>query len=289
MTATDLTERIAEYVERPDRDRFLELALDAFAGLYRRDRAYRDLCERRGARPGELDDWRRIPTWPASATAVPVPVRATPLLHAAADRAFELSCLDGLHSPPILQLVPGDGPARECDRWVARFGGPGSTAAVAGERVDVLAARSWLAGRQRDGRATVVLASAAALDRLGGALERQGLKLQLAPGSRIVRVDGVDSRPAARICADRLGIEAAMLRGRLSVTGVPTPLFGQIDAHGGLGEIEPSPWLRVHAATDDGRLAILDLTLRDGPFHLLTGTRGSVESGVVRVPPAWPG
>ncbi len=54
-----VVERIAEFVAQPARGDFKQLALDAFAFQYERIEAYRALCDRRGATPSRVTDWRQ--------------------------------------------------------------------------------------------------------------------------------------------------------------------------------------------------------------------------------------
>ncbi|MFM7143170.1 MAG: long-chain fatty acid--CoA ligase [Alphaproteobacteria bacterium] len=50
-----------------DDDAFEQLALRVFAAQFELDAPFRALCERRGAVPGRVDDWRRIPAVPTAA------------------------------------------------------------------------------------------------------------------------------------------------------------------------------------------------------------------------------
>lgn len=51
----------------PDDEGFGRLALRVFAMQFELDAPFRAFCERRGALPGRVDDWRRIPAVPTSA------------------------------------------------------------------------------------------------------------------------------------------------------------------------------------------------------------------------------
>ncbi len=304
MPPAPLAERLARYLARPGQDSFEELALAAFAEVYESDPVYRELCERHAASPDSVGDWRAIPTTPAtgedreSAAAAPAA-----WYRDAAERAFQIGCLTALDAPAILQMVPAADPGALDHELAAgfaqRFGG--GTSAVDGARIDVVAARSWLAGRQRDHRAALLLASGASLRRLLTALERQDLRFQLAPGSRAVLMGGPDPLSPAGIddlpvlISERLGLTRAALLVRYTWDGVPTALYGRLDGKGRLESSAVSPWLRVRAlepetgrelaAGASGRLAVLDLTIRGRPFHIATGSAGTVDGSTVRVLP----
>ncbi len=305
MSAEPLAERIARYLARPEGDRFDELAAAACSELWERDAAFRELWGGAGASPERPDGWRAMPAVPAPEPRGGEP--AATLERDAAERAFRSSCLAGLQAPPILQLVaggeaPSNDLARDCARLVERFGGPGSGVAVKRGHVDAVAARSWLAARQRDRRPAVLLATAASLARLLATLERQDLRFQLAHGSRVVVMDpldaapGFDARRAAAAGSERLGLVRDGLLGRLDWSGVPTPLYGRPAAGGGLEAALPSPWTRIRALEPDtgrelpegsaGRLSVVDLAIRGRPFHLWTPSAGVLErDGKVRVLP----
>jgi hypothetical protein len=60
-------ERIVELISDPAAASFEELALAVFAFQYERIEPYRRLCDGRGAVPGQVADWRRVPLVPAAA------------------------------------------------------------------------------------------------------------------------------------------------------------------------------------------------------------------------------
>lgn len=274
MSPASLTERISHYVARPDADGFGELATAL----------YTELCER-GGRGVEIADWQAIPATGPPETPVDSNAART-LQRDAAERALRGGCLDGLDSPPILELAADPIlPAGSLER----LGGLGSVAPGApGGRIDVVAARSWLAARQRDRRAALLLLDVSACQRLLGALERQDLRFQLAFGSRLVLVESPSGAHGfgslATVPAHRLGLGAEALRGRRSWPGVPTPLYGPLGSDGRLGRATASPWVRVLGPAPGesaGELSILDLTVLDRSFHLATGTAGWVDGQTV--------
>src|SRR5262249_49252248 len=74
------------------------------------------------------------------------------------------------------------------DRW----GTPASVTAFGPRGVDVPKARSWAAGRQREGRPALVLATAFALVQWLESLERQDLRLRLPAGSVVFETGGLN-------------------------------------------------------------------------------------------------
>ena len=217
----DLVARVRAFLRDPDgagADAFDQLALAAFAFQYQRIEPYRRLCDRRGATPGRVADWRQVPAVPAAAfkrlelAAAPAvevfrssgttgapgerSVHHHPfpdLYREAIDASFPRFCLPGLDRPPMLSLVP----PREAlpdsslsfmiDHVVTRFGGPGSAWAFGARGLDARAARSWAAARQRDGRPALVLATALALDRWLDSLAPAGAALPAARRERRLR------------------------------------------------------------------------------------------------------
>ncbi|HEX2642908.1 MAG TPA: hypothetical protein VHU81_07935, partial [Thermoanaerobaculia bacterium] len=66
-----IADRISRFVQDPQStaqsDLFGELALEAFAFQYEHIAPYRRLCDRRGATPGAVADWRDVPPVPTAA------------------------------------------------------------------------------------------------------------------------------------------------------------------------------------------------------------------------------
>jgi hypothetical protein len=230
---------VARFLGDPNSATFEELALAKFTEAYERDPEVRALAE---APPDQIGDWREIPLiepWTLADTPA-----AEDLGTLAGETAFRRACLAGLAAPPILDLVgAGD---------LSSLGGPGSLrAAGEGARVDVTAARSWLAGRQRDGRPAVVVATDAAWERLLGALARQDLRFRLGFGSRAVLLAQGPSPAGTMPGADRLGLDSSAVFRELRWPGVASPCYTRA------GRVEPLHWVGLVASA--GRLAVLDL------------------------------
>lgn len=218
-----LLERISRFVADPAAGAFEELALEAFAFQYERIAPFRALCDRRGARPGEIDDWRAIPAVPALAfktlalsaeepretfrssgtTAAERAVHGHPypdLYRATIDHSFPRFCLPAPPPVPMLSLVPSRQLAGDSslsfmiDHVLRSWGAEGSVTALAARGVEVAKARSWLGAQQRAHRPALVLATALALVELVEALERQGLRFRLPAGSALFETGGFKGR-----------------------------------------------------------------------------------------------
>lgn len=282
MAPASLTERIARLMARPDPGAFEELALEAFSELCRHDAAYRERCERAGRRPGEIADWRAIPPVGPPSAGAPESEDAPALPATAVELAVRIACLGDQDPPPILDLTGGATAGAE---ELERLGGAGSLTLGREGRLDVVAARSWLAARQRDRRAALVFVDEPGRERLLGALERQDLRFQLAPGSRLVLWDGAERlATVAATCAERFGFGPDGLLGRIGWAGLPTPFFGRPGPGGRIECSAAYPWTRAigpEPAGEPGPLSVIDLSLRGRPFHLETGAAGWVDGPTV--------
>lgn len=215
-----IAERVSRFLTSPESDSFEDLALAAFAWQFERIEPYRRLCERRGATPETVTDWRRVPPVPAaafktltlaSAPAVEIfrssgttgenqSVHHQPfpdLYRQVIDASFPRFCLPYGGPLPILSLIP----TREqlpdsslsfmADHILTRYGSPESLTAFGVRGVEAAKARSWAGSRQREGRPVLVLATAFALAQWLDALaDRLGLKFRLPAGSAIFETGG---------------------------------------------------------------------------------------------------
>lgn len=244
-----MIDRIVRYLYDPAGDSFEELALAAFAYQYEHIEPYRRLCDGRGATPGRVADWRRVPLVPAAAfrslQLAAAPAREVfrssgtmageaarsvhhhpfpDLYRHAIDASFPARCLPGGGAPggdppPMLSLVP----PRELlpdsslsfmiDHVLARYAAPPPATAVAiGKRgVDAVAARSWAGATQRAGRPALVIATSLALAQWLDALDRQDLRFRLPPGSALFETGGFKGRAGELSPAGQLERLAARL------------------------------------------------------------------------------
>jgi hypothetical protein len=224
------TERVTRFLTAPAAEPFEDLALAAFAWQFEQVEPYRRLCERRGATPATVTDWRQVPLVPtaafktltlAAAPAVEIfrssgttqgearSVHHHPfpdLYRAAIDASFPRFCLPFTGTPgttgklPILSLIP----TREqlpdsslsfmADHILSRWGSPESVTAFGARGVEAAPARSWAGARQREGKPVLILATAFALVQWLDALERLGLKFRLPAGSAVFETGGFKGR-----------------------------------------------------------------------------------------------
>jgi Acyl-protein synthetase, LuxE len=216
-----ILDRVIRFLTEPDAESFGELALAAFTWQFERIEPYRRLCERRGATPGTVEEWRRVPPVPAAAfktmalavePAVEVfrssgttgerrSVHHQPypdLYRRVIDASFPRFCLPFAASGrlPILSLIPPREQLPDsslsfmADHILARYGGAESATAFGPRGVEAVKARSWAGARQREGRPVLVLATAFALAQWLDALERLDLKFRLPAGTAIFETGG---------------------------------------------------------------------------------------------------
>jgi hypothetical protein len=232
-----ILDRVSRFLTDPGAGPFEELALAAFDWQFERIEPYRRLCQRRGATPGTVEDWRQVPPVPAAAfkamTLAPGPavevfrssgttggrrsVHHQPypdLYRAAIDASFPRYCLPfaGPHARlPILSLIPPRTQLPDsslsfmADHILARYGAPASAVAFGPRGVEAVKARSWAGARQREGRPVLVLATAFALTQWLDALERVDLKFRLPPGSTVFETGGFKGTTAEISRAELLG------------------------------------------------------------------------------------
>lgn len=218
-----ILDRIARFIPDPTSASFDELALEAFASQFECIEPYRRMCEGRGALPGTVTDWRRVPPVPTAAfkslTLAAEPAKEVfrssgttgearsvhhhpypDLYRLTIDASFPRYCLPLGSKTPMLSLVP----TREqlpdsslsfmIDHVLARWGTPESATAFGPRGVEVAKARSWAGGRQREGRPVLVLATAFALAQWLDGLERMGLRFRLPAGSAVFETGGFKGR-----------------------------------------------------------------------------------------------
>jgi len=326
---------VAAFVRSPDPERFEALALDAFAWQHERIEPYRRLCAARGVAPGSAAGWREVPMVPAAAFRTTV-LAAEPavetfrssgtgsaeggdgegsvhhhpypdLYRLTIEQSFPRHCLAGLDRPPVLALVPDREKAPDSslsfmvDHVVARWGDPAASAWAFGRRgVDVKTARSWAGARQRDRRPSLILTTAFALAQWLEALDRQGLRFRLPPGSAAMVTGGFKGRtrevPRAELLgrlADLLAIAPGRVAGEYGMTELTSQLYDRALLGGDPEVYEPPPWVRVRVldpvsleetpAGEPGLIAVLDLANLGSAVHLLTEDLGTAEGAGVRL------
>lgn len=321
-----LTERISRYVRGLSSDGFDGLAIEGFAFQYERIAPYRELCDRAGANPDRVRDWRDIPMVPAPARESPPtarpgvevrhggsasedPARRYPpfpdLYRTVIDQTFPPACLGAVGRPSMLSLFPSRRQAPEsshsflCDHAMRSWGAEGSAVAFGAGGIDLGTARSWLAARQRDQRPGLILATAPALERLLGGLERQDLRFRLPVPSRLLVTGGFpgETREVIQLLlkriADRLAIPADGVVREYGPTGHASHFYSRAEP-GPHPEVFAIPrWTRVRilvpgtldeaGSGSTGLIAVLDLASVGSALHLLTGDLGVAEGDGFRL------
>jgi hypothetical protein len=288
-------ERIRRFLAEPAGDDFGSLALAAFAFQYERIEPYRALCERRGATPATVQDWRAAPIVPATAFRTLI-LAAAPaaevfrssgttqgggarsahhhpfpdLYRAAIDASFPAFCLPQGGRPPILSLVPSRREAPDsslsfmADHLLARHGGPGSAVAFGPRGVDFPALRSWCSARQRDRRPGLLLATAFALLAALERLARLDLRFRLPAGTVVFETGGFKGRAREvsredllRQTEERLGVPPGAVVREYGMTELTSQCYTRALAGGDPDLFVAPHWVRVR---------VLDpLTLEEAP------------------------
>ena len=322
-----IDERIAQFIRDPGADDFNELALAANRLQYEHIAPLRRLADTRGASPDAVRRWENIPAIPALAfksleMAIAPPAETfrssgtlgersihqhpfPDLYRTAIDNSFPQHCLTGLVQPPMLSLVPtrdtlpDSSLAFMIDHVLARFGGPGSLTAIGSRGVDATRARGWLAARQRDARAGLILATSFALVELLAALERLDLRFRLPAGTLVFETGGYKGRTREvhrddllAGLSEYLGVPARAVVREYGMTELSSQLYASANAGGDPDVFEPPHWVRVRvldpetlttaAEGDMGLITILDLANAGSAVHVLTQDLGELRgAGVV--------
>jgi hypothetical protein len=322
--------------EPPDEDSAFEaLALDAFRFQYERIDAYRRFCDGRGIDPSAIGGWREIPAVPAQAfkslELATAPARETfrssgttaerrsvhphpypELYRAVIDATFPAALLRGLPAaapagrPSILSLIPSRDELPDSSlsflagHVLEHYGAETSVTAIGPAGIPAKLVRSWLGGRQREGRPVVLLATALALAALLDTLDRLDLRFRLPAGSRLFETGGFKGRRRetergellAR-AADRLGLPPRQVVREYGMTELTSHFYTGALADGDPDLFLEAPWTRVRildpltleeaAPGATGLIAILDLANVGSALHLLTEDLGVAEAGGFRL------
>ncbi|HVS03870.1 MAG TPA: hypothetical protein VMT16_13975 [Thermoanaerobaculia bacterium] len=327
--AAMLAERVRRFIADPAADDFDRLALEVATFQHAHIPEVRRLWQRRGLLPDAARSWRDVPPVPtlafkslelhaAEAREVfrssgtrgggrsshfqPWPQ----LYRAAVDASFPRFCLPRLHLPPMLALVPDRQQAPDSslsfmvDHVLRRFAGEGSAHAFGSRGVDVPAARSWLAARQREKRPVVVLATSFALAQLLDALERRTLRFRMSPGSVLFDTGGFKGRTTALEPADltarvgaTLGIPAEQVVREYGMSELSSQAYTATLLGGDRELFVPPHWLGVRVlsadtladlpAGEEGLLAFFDLANAGSVAAVLTEDLGRLGEGGFRL------
>lgn len=318
-----LARRIARYIADSTSATFEDLSLAAFAFQFERLEPYRRLCEERRALPEAVRQWRDIPMVPAlafkSLDLAAAPAQQTfrssgssgsprsvhrhgflDLYRATIDASFGPACLGTPSRPPMLSLIPTRSQAPDSslsfmiDHLLTNYGAPESLTAFGDRGLDASRARSFLAARQRDGRATVVLTTTFALAVLIDALERLDLRFRLPVGSVVFETGGYKGRtrevPRGELLdrlAERLGVTAPSVIREYGMTELTSQFYTRTLTGGDPELFVPPHWVRFRILDpttlveqpqgEEGLIAIFDLANLSSAIHLLTEDLGVAE------------
>jgi len=320
-------------------ERFRELALRAFSLQYQGSPVYAAFCRGRGATPASVDSWEEIPAVPAAAfkhmdlgsapgspEAVFVtsgttrggeergrhPVASLGLYRRAAIPWFGVNLVPEGGRIPILSLVPdpAEAPGSSLSAMmgfaVEAFGAPGSGFFAHPETgVDAEAFHAALRAAVEARRPVLVMGTAFAWVHWLEAAAREGWRLSLPEGSRLMETGGFKGRsravPRDELYAElqvRLGVASARMVNEYGMTELLSQLYEPVLRTGFQGgpadrTHTAPPWLGVRALDPEtlaplapgevGVLAFLDLANLGSVSAILTEDLGSVEGDAVRL------
>jgi hypothetical protein len=198
---------------------------------------------------------------------------------------------------PILSLIP----TREqlpdsslsfmADHVIARYGTPESAVPFGPRGVEVAKTRSWLGGRQREGKPVLILATSFALAQWLDGLERMELRFRLPPGSVIFDTGGFKGKTAEvsredllQRIAVQLGVPASQVVREYGMTELTSQCYTRA-LYGEDPELFVAPaWVRVRIldpetleevpAGTPGLISVFDLANVGSAVHLLTEDLG---------------
>lgn len=219
-------EAVLAFLQQPEEEGFEPLALAVFAHQYETIPAYRSVCDRHGASPATVRDWRSIPPVPAlafkhlelacgpvqkvfrsSGTSQGTEVRSR---HALPDlRLYHASAVAGLrrHLFPdlaqirIASLVPSaavwpDSSLAQMISWaIETFGSPDSGWFAAADRFDFDGFVDQLHRSERDGEPLAILTTTSALLHFLDHARDRDLAFRLPHGSRLMDTGGDKGAP----------------------------------------------------------------------------------------------
>jgi acyl-CoA synthetase (AMP-forming)/AMP-acid ligase II len=324
-----LAAKITRFLADSATANFEELALEAFAYQFERIGPLRRLGEKHDAVPGKVAHWSDVPMVPTLAFKT-LDLAAAPaeetfrssgtsggprsvhghgfpdLYRATIDASFAPACLGAMNRPPMLSLIPTRSQAPDSslsfmiDHVLAQHGAPESLTAFGNRGLDATKARSFLAARQREGRATLLLTTAFALATLLEALERLDLRFRLPAGSVVFETGGYKgrTREVSRVdllarLSERLGIATSSVVREYGMTELTSQLYTQTLVGRDTDLFVPPHWVRCRILEpttlveqppgQEGLIALFDLANLSSAVHLLTEDLGMAEDDGLRL------
>lgn len=219
-------DEVLAYIANPAPERFAALALAVFEHQFASIPAYRAVCERRGATPDSVGDWRLVPPVPTLAfkyrqlcCAPPEHVFMTSgtttggerrgrhpmpdlrLYRAAALAGLRQFVLPDRHDIRIVSLIPPvqQRPESSLAQMVAwaleAFGAPESVVCAGDDRFDFDAGAAALRRSEADGAPVCIMTTTAGLLRFLDHCDRRGWTFRLPHGSRLMDTGGTKGAP----------------------------------------------------------------------------------------------
>lgn len=222
----ELYDRVMRFIGDAGTDDFESLALAIFAHQFETIGDYRRVCERRGATPRTIDDWRRIPPVPTLAfkradlcAGPPERVFLTTgttqgretrgrhsmpclaLYEAAAVAGMKQFLFPEIERMRLFTLVPAAGERPESSLaqmvdWALRdFGTPDCARFAGAGDFDFVGLRAGLRASEADGEPICLLTTTAALMHFLDDCNRRGESFRLTHGSRLMDTGGTKGTP----------------------------------------------------------------------------------------------
>jgi hypothetical protein len=285
---TELLDWMAEADWSPDEARFERLALALFAHQFQHCPPYASFCRARGATPETARDWREIPAVPAGAFKE-MALRCFPAaatlktfrtsgtseqqrgeLHLDTLALYEGSLLPTIRRhlfpdlpagaktairvlAPSAQEAPDSSLSHMFDCLLRELGSPASGHEVVEGELLASQLVSRLQRAEQGGEPLALCGSAFAFVHLLDGLERSGVYLSLAPGSRLMETGGFKGRSRemtrdalyAGLC-ERLGLEQTRIVNQYGMTELGSQFYDSVLSHPGQPRRKLGPpWARV--------------------------------------------
>jgi Acyl-protein synthetase, LuxE len=335
-------EQVLTFIHRPEPELFQRLALEVFRHQFETVGAYRRYCHERGVDPESvrgvddvpavsnvafkyadlaIDGAARSPDAAIFITsgttqgpeqrgrhivARPEVYRASAIAHLRTMLFPDARRLAILAMHPTADMMPESSLAAMVSWCIEEFGTPTHLAAASRERIDVAAAAAFLADCEARREPVCILGTTAAFAALFSELRRSGVKLRLAPGSRMMDTGGAKGQAVAMQASEviaqageLLAIAPAMVINEYGMTELCSQLFDATPFNcPGVSNAQerfkiPPPWLRVTARDPvtlrpmpDGEIGLLtffDLANVGSVSAVMTEDLGWVERSRVRV------
>jgi hypothetical protein len=335
-------EQVLTFIHRPEPESFERLALEVFRHQFEAVGAYRRYCEERGVGPGAVRIVDDVPAvsnvafkyaelaidgaarsaeaaiFLTSGTtqgrerrgrhivARPEIYRASAIAHLRTMLFPDARRMAILAMHPTADAMPESSLAAMISWCVEEFGTRTHLAAASRYRIDVEAATGFLADAEARREPVCAMGTTAAFAALFSELRSGGVKLRLAPGSRMMDTGGAKGQAVAMQASEvieqageLLAIAPAMVVNEYGMTELCSQLydattFNCADASNTQERFKiPPPWLRVTARDPvtlrpmaDGEIGLLtffDLANVGSVSAVMTEDLGWVERGRVRV------